>query len=142
MKVTREENMKMTKEEFKEWVERRYRDFLYSHYKTFGDNDITIVVSKTGKKIGVAKRHGDDEYYNKISIAIAYAKAIGLEIPEVFDTAYLSELKNGDLFTTKEDKNTIYIFLAVNPLTKNYITTNMSTGKIVEFYVDMQVYKQ
>ena len=87
MKVTREENMKMTKEEFKEWVERRYRDFLYSHYKTFGDNDITIVVSKTVKKIGVAKRHSDDEYYSKIDIAIAYAKAIGLEIPEVCDTA-------------------------------------------------------
>ena len=141
MKVTREENMKMTKEEFKEWVEKRYRDFLYSHYKFFGDEDITIVISKTGKRIGVAKRHNNDKFDRAIGIAIAYAKAIGLEIPEVCNTTYLSELKNGDTFNTEYDKNTKYIFLAVNPLTKSYIVTN-STGKVVEFYVDMQVYKQ
>ena len=141
MKVTREENMKMTKEEFKEWVEKRYIECLCSHYKIFGDNNITIVVSKTEKRIGIAKRHSDDEYCSEIGIAIAYAKAIGLEIPEVCNTTYLSELKNGDIFNTKDDKNTKYIFLAVNPLTKSYIVTN-STGKVVEFYVDMQVYKQ
>ena len=142
MKVTREERMKMTKEEFKEWVAKRYRECLYSCYKIFGDKDITIAVSKHGNKVGIAKRHNNDKFDRAIGIAIAYARAIGQEVPEICDTAYLSELKNGDLFITKEDKNTIYIFLAVNPITKNYITTNMSTGKIVEFYVDIRVYKK
>ena len=117
-----------------------YIEFLYSKYKIFGDNVTTIVVSKNGNKIGVAKRHKDDRYNYITGVAIAYARATKRKIPEVKDTVWLSELKNGDSFITTYDKNTKYIFLTVNPLTKNYIATN-STGKIVEFYVDMQVYK-
>lgn len=132
--------MKVTKEEFKEWVKKMYIEFLHSKYKKFGDNVTTVVISKNGNKIGVAKRHKDDRYDCITGVAIAYARATKRKIPEVKDTVWLSELKNGDSFITTYDKNTKYIFLTVNPLTKNYIATN-STGKIVEFYVDMQVYK-
>ena len=134
--------MKVTKEEFKEWVKKMYTEFLHSNYKKFGDKVTTIVVSKNGNKIGVEKRHKDDRYDCITGVAIAYARATKKKIPEIKDTVWLSELKNGDSFTTKEDQSIKYIFLAVNPLTKNYIVAKMSNSKVFEFYIDMEVYKQ
>ena len=133
--------MRMTEKEFNEWVEKKYIECLYSHYKFFGDNNITIAVSKNGKKIGVAKRHSDDNYYSKIGIAIAYTRARGQEVPEVYKIVKMSELKYGDTFISQKDNFSEWTYLAINPISKKCVAAQVFSGKVYQFDQDYEVYK-
>ena len=98
--------MKITQQAFNEWVRKYYNEAMEKInngelcWLTFGrtksgDNNrkkgIIIVSTKTGK-IARSYRHSTDEWDIRVGLAVAYARYMGVEIPQVEKTYLIAEL--------------------------------------------------
>lgn len=112
--------MKITQQAFNEWVRKYYNEVMEKInngelcWLTFGrtksgDNNrkkgIIIVSTKTGK-IARSYRHSSDEWDIRVGLAVAYARYMGVEIPQVEKTYLVTELVGKEIMI---DGNRYYI---------------------------------
>ena len=119
---------KMTREQYNVWINKMYIDFNYSSFtmKLCKDGRTIIVVSKHGNRIGKATCHEDDDFSKRTGIAIAFARAIGQEIPTVVDTVKISSLCYGDMFI--DDNGNRFVYIAKHPtISDEHITVFVNT---------------
>lgn len=99
--------MKITQQTFNEWVNKYYEEVLAKirsgemTWHSFGKD---IVINNCGKPKGILLSsirngkvtrsycHEDDEWNVRTGLAVAYARYIGVEIPQVEKTYFASEL--------------------------------------------------
>lgn len=101
---------KMTQEQFNEWVEKMYEEYRNSSFSSVicGGGRIVAVISYHGNRVGKATCHEDDNYSKRTGLAIAYARAIGQEVPTIIEKVKIDSLNHGDKFIY-DDYNYIYI---------------------------------
>lgn len=124
---------RMTQEQFNEWVNLKNGEFGRSHYTDIvcGGGRTVVVISENGNKFGKATCHEDDNFSRRTGIAIAYARAIGQEVPEVVSEVKVDTLSYGDKFMCFNHK---YIFVAEHPTkTNQYIAVLEENGLVHNF---------
>lgn len=105
---------RMTQEDFNEWVNLKNGEFGRSHYRDIicGGGRTVVVISENGNKIGKATCHKDDNFSRRTGIAIAFARAIGQEVPTIINKVEISTLSYGDKFIYDDYR---YIYVAQHP---------------------------
>lgn len=99
--------MRITQQAFNEWVDKYYKE-VWSKigsgemtWNSFGKNLIVnnyakpegiLLASVKNGKVARSYCHDDDEWDTRIGLAVAYARYIGVEIPQVEKTYSVSEL--------------------------------------------------
>lgn len=123
---------RMTQGQFNEWVNLKNGEFGRSHYTDIvcGGGRTVVVISENGNKIGKATCHEDDNFSRRTGIAIAYARAIGQEVPEVIETVEISSLSYGDKFIYNDHT---YIYVAKHPTLGRYISALEKNGILNAF---------
>lgn len=99
--------MKITQQAFNEWVEKYYNEFqpkLKSGEMTWTSFGKSVVAHNYSKPEGIllinikngktarSYCHDDDKWDTRIGIAVAYARYMGVEIPQVERTYLIKEL--------------------------------------------------
>jgi hypothetical protein len=119
---------KMTQEQFNEWIDKMADEFANSNYthKLCKDRRTTVVISEHGNKFGKATCHKDDMFNGYVGIAIAFAKAIGQEVPTVVEKVKIDSLHHGDKFIYDDYS---YIYIAKHPtIPERHITVLERSG--------------
>lgn len=126
---------KMTREDFNEWVNLKNGEFGRSHYTDIvcGGGRTVVVISGNGNKVGKATCHEDDSFSRRTGIAIAFARAIGQEVPEVINKVRVDTLSYGDKFTYMD---TNYIFVAKHPKKPNVCITALEKSGLTHNFLN------
>jgi hypothetical protein len=106
---------------------------VYPQYTT-----VTIGEDEDEPVIGIAKCSETDEFNTVVGVAIAYARAIGEEVPDEvihwndyeddddYDTLTVADLDGGDKVIID---NMVYIACEMNPITREVTMYNLSTNE-------------
>ena len=132
---------KMTQKDFNEWVNLKNGEFGRSHYTDIvcGDGRTVVVISENGNKIGKATCHKDDNFSRRTGIAIAFARAIGQEVPAVVETVRVGTLSYGDKFMFVDST---YIYVTKHPTkTHMHIAVRVRDGIPCEFMATTSIEK-
>lgn len=104
-------NLYMTKKEWDSWVETTYRkaydfiaenpfvtgQYVHERVKTNGPiKHIYYLINVNTGRMGIAKCNTDDEFVNKVGVAISYQRYMNLPIPRIVDEVDVNEIKIGD----------------------------------------------
>lgn len=119
---------RMTQEDFNEWVNLKNGEFGRSHYTDIvcGGGRTVVVISENGNKVGKATCHEDDNFSRRTGIAIAFARAIGQEVPTVVEKVKINSLQHGDKFIYDDYS---YIYIAKHPtIPERHITVLERNG--------------
>lgn len=96
-----------------------------------GKRIVTQIISMRKQKRGVAICHENDAFDPEIGIAYAWARYKNESIPNFTVAKKLSEMKNGDVFITKDRK---YVFIGAHPesraMQQRYVIWNMNANKL------------
>ncbi len=123
---------KMTQEDFNEWVNLKNGEFGRSHYTDIvcGGGRTVVVISEHGNKLGKATCSKADKFSRRTGIAIAFARAIGQEVPTIINKVEVSTLSYGDKFIY-DDHN--YIYVAKHPTSERHIAVLERNGILNAF---------
>lgn len=119
---------KMTQEDFNEWVNLKNGEFGRSHYTDIvcGGGRTVVVISEHGNKIGKAICSENDNFSRRTGIAIAFARAIGQEVPTIVEKVKIDSLHHGDKFIYDDYS---YIYIAKHPtIPERHITVLERSG--------------
>lgn len=99
--------LKITQQKFNEWVDRYYEEVRSKissgemMWTSFGKNIVThncgkpegiLLINVKNGKTARSYCHDDDEWDTRIGVAVAYARYMGVEVPQVEKTYHASEL--------------------------------------------------
>ena len=135
-----------TVENFKIWALNKKDEYM-NFAKTSGRFQIlyykntTLLIDIKSGRTWKAICHKDDKFNCSIGIGVAFAKYQGEEIPVEISKVPIKELKYGDKFTLNATDDTIYVFVAIEPINKRYIFVNTLSGNIKSSSCNMYVYK-
>lgn len=132
---------KMTQEQFNKWVNKMCKEYDNSSFcaRLCEDGRTLFVISKHGNRIGKAIWHENDKFDICIGTAIAYARAIGQEIPTIIVKVRVDSLNYGDEFIFQ---NNHYVYVAKHPTKSNvHIATLERNDLLCEFMGDTLIEK-
>lgn len=123
---------KMTQEDFNEWVNLKNGEFGRSHYTDIvcGGGRTVVVISEHGNKLGKATCSKADKFSRRTGIAIAFARAIGQEVPTIINKVEISTLCYGDKFIYDDHR---YIYVAKHPTSERHIAVLERNGILNAF---------
>jgi hypothetical protein len=96
-------------------VSMMYDEFEHSNYiyDLCADDRTIIVVSKHGNKFGKATCKENEKFRAPVGIAIAFARAIGQEVPTVLNGVKIDTLCHRDKFIYGDNS---FVYVAKHPL--------------------------
>ena len=129
---------------FREWAYKKAREFEgfrrnHSYLYCLFYERKTVIVNLNNGKTWTATCHESDSFDTNIGKGVAFARFLGEEIPVEQKKVKLSNLNYGDRFTTCDNRYT-YIFVAQEPVLRQYIYVNEQTTQICIVSFDMSVY--
>lgn len=121
-----------------DWAVGVYDEFCNDSYRIEEAHDyetgVTIVYDlKTGKS-AFSKCRKDEEFSEKIGVAVAYTRLKGREVPQVRMKVFVKNLTAGDKFSLSGMPNVIYNVVGVNPIKPTeMIAVCTKDGKLFRF---------
>ena len=129
-----------------DWAIKVYDEFCNDSEKIESRVDtttgITIVYDLRTGESAFSKCKNNEEFSEKIGVAVAYTHLKGGEVPKVLQKTLLKNLVAGEAFTLLDVPKSIDYVIGINPLEPTeIIVVNEDDGYISRFKVDYEVYK-
>lgn len=133
-------------ENFFNWAVEVYGEFCNDNLKIESRFDMTTGITvvfdlRTGKS-AFSKCRKDEEFSEKIGIAVAYTRLKGREVPKERKKILVKYLTAGDKFCSVVFPDSVYCVVGVNPLKPTQtIAIHTQTKNLFRFNCYSEVYK-
>ena len=128
------------------WASEVYNEFCNDNLKIESRFDMTTGITvvfdlRTGKS-AFSKCRKDEEFSEKIGVAVAYTRLKGREVPKERKKILVKYLSVGDKFCSTVSPDSVCCVIGVNPLKPTQaIAINIKTGKLCRYNLCNEVYK-